>query len=252
MLALIFLDNGAMTYVSLPFDIWQVLSRCYLAEFQLWVGSFRYVSKCLSWWTLLNILLWSFCVYVTYARSKCSHNWKSRWLWLRPSDGLSWCRLSAAFDNSEVKPHLSRLNYLTLHSLHASSCSPSSSQYPFVLQTYILPFLFHSVMASSVFSSTLQSITTAKLSEISKKRGVCESQKAALIKKTALEQDNLRRLRVLFHVSATRLALSGVLCSWWGGRSTIRCTTCKTTENIAADDTAVNVRHANCAAATSN
>lgn len=53
-------------------------------------------------------------------------------------------------------------------------------------------------MTSSVFSSTLQSITTAKLSEISKKRGTYETQKTALIKKIAVEQDKLRRLRVLF------------------------------------------------------
>lgn len=52
-------------------------------------------------------------------------------------------------------------------------------------------------MASSVFSETLQAITTTKLRELSKKRTLFESSKSNLLATSALEQDQKQRLRVL-------------------------------------------------------
>ena len=51
--------------------------------------------------------------------------------------------------------------------------------------------------SSSVFSETLQSITTAKLEELSKKRAIFEDQKAGLLRATDLEADELKKLRLL-------------------------------------------------------
>ena len=53
-------------------------------------------------------------------------------------------------------------------------------------------------MSSSggVFSDTLQTITTTKLNELSKKRAIFEAQKASLLKAAALESDQKKRLRI--------------------------------------------------------
>jgi len=53
-------------------------------------------------------------------------------------------------------------------------------------------------MSSSVFSETLQSITTTKLTELSKKRKVFEDHKASLLAAAQYESDPLMRLRILF------------------------------------------------------
>lgn len=52
-------------------------------------------------------------------------------------------------------------------------------------------------MSSSVFSATLQALTTAKLTELSKKRNLYETQKSFVISKTAAEPDNHQRLTLL-------------------------------------------------------
>ncbi|KAE9371742.1 hypothetical protein N431DRAFT_467904 [Stipitochalara longipes BDJ] len=52
-------------------------------------------------------------------------------------------------------------------------------------------------MSSSVFSETLQAITTTKLRELSKKRSIFEKSKAALISTAKLERDQQERLRIL-------------------------------------------------------
>lgn len=54
-------------------------------------------------------------------------------------------------------------------------------------------------MSSSggVFSDTLQTITTTKLIELSKKRGIFEDQKASLLAAAQLEADQKKRLRLL-------------------------------------------------------
>ena len=54
-------------------------------------------------------------------------------------------------------------------------------------------------MASSrsVFSETLQSITTAKLEELAKKRAVFEDQKTRLLRAADIETDELKKLRLL-------------------------------------------------------
>lgn len=52
-------------------------------------------------------------------------------------------------------------------------------------------------MASSVFSATLQALTTAKLTDLSKKRNLYETQKPAIISKTAVVADNHQRLAFL-------------------------------------------------------
>jgi hypothetical protein len=51
--------------------------------------------------------------------------------------------------------------------------------------------------SGSVLSETLQSITTAKLEELFKKRAIFEDQKAALLRATELEVDELKKLRLL-------------------------------------------------------
>lgn len=68
-------------------------------------------------------------------------------------------------------------------------------------------------MTSSVFSETLQSITTTKLVELSKKYSVFEDQKLKLLHATNVEQDQKLRLRILvegvkkcFSVSTTTKA----------------------------------------------
>ena len=54
-------------------------------------------------------------------------------------------------------------------------------------------------MSSSggVFSNTLQSITTTKLTELSKKRKYFEDQKGELLQAAALEPDQKRKLQIL-------------------------------------------------------
>jgi len=54
-------------------------------------------------------------------------------------------------------------------------------------------------MSSSggVFSNTLQSITTTKLNELSKKRKVFEDEKTQLLHTAALEPDQKKKLRIL-------------------------------------------------------
>jgi len=52
-------------------------------------------------------------------------------------------------------------------------------------------------MSSSVFSETLQAITTTKLKELSKKRVIFEDSKSALISAAKLEQNQQQRLRIL-------------------------------------------------------
>lgn len=52
-------------------------------------------------------------------------------------------------------------------------------------------------MASSVFSATLQVLTTAKLAELSKKRNLYESQLSLVISKTTAEVNNHKRLALL-------------------------------------------------------
>ncbi len=52
-------------------------------------------------------------------------------------------------------------------------------------------------MASSVFSETLQSITTTKLVELSKKRSAFEEHKSSLLVATQKEVDQKHRLRIL-------------------------------------------------------
>ena len=52
-------------------------------------------------------------------------------------------------------------------------------------------------MSSSVFSETLQAITTTKLRELSKKRSLFEESKSALIANAKLEQNQQERLRIL-------------------------------------------------------
>jgi hypothetical protein len=51
--------------------------------------------------------------------------------------------------------------------------------------------------SGSVFSETLQSITNAKLEELSKKRAIFEDQKAGLLRATEIETDELKTLRLL-------------------------------------------------------
>src|SRR3954454_5785947 len=51
----------------------------------------------------------------------------------------------------------------------------------------------------SVFSETLQSITTTKLEELSKKRAIYEDQKAQVHRDAALETDQLKRLWLILH-----------------------------------------------------
>ena len=51
--------------------------------------------------------------------------------------------------------------------------------------------------SSGIFSETLQSITTTKLNELSKKRKVFEDQKESLLSTADLEPDQKKRLRVL-------------------------------------------------------
>jgi hypothetical protein len=52
-------------------------------------------------------------------------------------------------------------------------------------------------MSSSVFSETLQAITTTKLRELSKKRSIFEGSKSSLIAAAKLEQNQQERLRIL-------------------------------------------------------
>lgn len=52
-------------------------------------------------------------------------------------------------------------------------------------------------MSSSVFSETLQAITTTKLRELSKKRSIFEESKAALISTASREQNQQDRLHIL-------------------------------------------------------
>lgn len=52
-------------------------------------------------------------------------------------------------------------------------------------------------MSSSVFSETLQAITTTKLRELSKKRSLFEESKSALIADSKLEHDQQERLRIM-------------------------------------------------------
>lgn len=52
-------------------------------------------------------------------------------------------------------------------------------------------------MASSVFSSTLQAVTTTKLNELSKKRALYEKQKSTVLAKTTAELDPPKRLAFL-------------------------------------------------------
>jgi hypothetical protein len=56
-----------------------------------------------------------------------------------------------------------------------------------------------STMSSSggVFSTTLQTITTTKLNELSKKRAIFEDQKSSLLKAAEIEPDQKKRLRIL-------------------------------------------------------
>lgn len=54
-------------------------------------------------------------------------------------------------------------------------------------------------MSSSVFSQTLQAITTTKLKELSKKRAIFEESKSALLSASELERDQKERLRILVH-----------------------------------------------------
>jgi hypothetical protein len=53
------------------------------------------------------------------------------------------------------------------------------------------------IMSSSVFSETLQAITTTKLRELSKKRSIFEQSKATLVSAAQLEQNQQARLRIL-------------------------------------------------------
>jgi len=52
-------------------------------------------------------------------------------------------------------------------------------------------------MASSVFSSTLQAVTTTKLNELSKKRNIYENQKFTALNKARAEHDDQKRLALL-------------------------------------------------------
>lgn len=52
-------------------------------------------------------------------------------------------------------------------------------------------------MASTVFSETLQTITTTKLTELSKKRALFEQQKSTLLSTAVAEADQKKRLRTL-------------------------------------------------------
>jgi hypothetical protein len=52
-------------------------------------------------------------------------------------------------------------------------------------------------MSSSVFSETLQEITTTKLSELSRRRTIFEDQKAALLSTTQTQADQKHRLTTL-------------------------------------------------------
>jgi hypothetical protein len=52
-------------------------------------------------------------------------------------------------------------------------------------------------MSSSVFSETLQEITTTKLSELSRRRTIFEDQKAALLAEIQIQTDQKHRLSIL-------------------------------------------------------
>lgn len=67
------------------------------------------------------------------------------------------------------------------------------------------------IMASSVFSATLQSITTAKLDELSKKRRLFEENKATLLAVIEHESDQMIRLRNLLAGVRTCFAVKAAL-----------------------------------------
>ncbi|KAG0652845.1 Histone [Hyphodiscus hymeniophilus] len=70
-------------------------------------------------------------------------------------------------------------------------------------------------MSSSggVFSDTLQTITTTKLNELSKKRTTFEDQKASLLKAAELESDQKQRLRILIDGVKDAFAIKTVALS---------------------------------------
>jgi hypothetical protein len=86
---------------------------------------------------------------------------------------------------SDTLHHSHTINFTFIHiTLHISgSITPLPS----------LP----GIMSSSVFSETLQAITTTKLGELSKKRTIFEESKSALIFSTEREQNQQQRLRIL-------------------------------------------------------
>ena len=86
-------------------------------------------------------------------------------------------------------------------SSNSSYLSRSPSSPPITVQdhrnSHIPGTKYNMSSSSSVFSETLQKITTAKLEELSKKRAIFEDQKAGVIRGTEREDDELKQLRLL-------------------------------------------------------